>query len=510
MNPFLLLILDGWGHRKDTEHNAISQASTPVWDRWMAQQPFTTLEASGPAVGLPEGQMGNSEVGHLNLGAGRVVWQDYTRIAEAVASDTLGDQKTLSDFMQKCKAADKPLHLMGLTSDGGVHSHVSHLLGLIKCAKAHDLKHVYVHAFLDGRDTPPKSAEPSLAILENYLLAENLGSIVSITGRYWAMDRDARWERTQRAYELLTMGRCEADALSPVAALEQAYAKGQTDEFIEPTAITTADMPTIKMLPDDFVIFANFRSDRARQLTRAFIEPDFDGFERKVKPFTHFLTMTQYDETFDCPVIFEPQHLSNCLGEVLCQNGLRQARIAETEKYAHVTFFFNGGVEAPSKNEERILIPSPKVATYDLDPGMSADAVCEAICKTLEGNSTDVIIANFANADMVGHTGDFKATITAIEALDRCLEKIEASLAKVSGQALVTADHGNAEQMYDDATGQNHTAHTLEKVPLVYLGDKSFTFVADGALTDVVPTLLRLADIEQPEQMTGKCLAKLV
>lgn len=509
MNPFLLLILDGWGHRAQTEHNAIAAANTPTWDRWCSKQPFTTLQASGQAVGLPDGQMGNSEVGHLNIGAGRVVPQDYSRISKAVEEDKLAEQAAFETFVKKAIAANKPIHILGLASDGGVHSHLNHIIGLVKAAHGMGAGEIYAHAFLDGRDTPPKSAIQYLSELEACLHGLGCGHVVSIMGRYWAMDRDRRWDRTQKAYRLLTEGRGEYEALSPVAGLEQAYARGETDEFVAPTAISTPDQPAITICPGDFILFANFRADRARQLTSAFLEPDFDAFTRSVVMHSPLLTMTRYDATFEVPVIFPPMTIKNGLGEILALHKVRQKRIAETEKYAHVTFFFNGGIEAPNPLEERSLIPSPKVATYDLAPAMSAQSVCDEVIKTIETGSADVIIANFANADMLGHTGDFDATVKAIETLDACFAQIEAALEKVKGQALITADHGNAEQMFDPNTDQSHTAHTCEPVPLVYLGPKALQLREGGALTDVAPTLLRLLDIDLPEEMTGESLAEL-
>ncbi|MAZ43631.1 MAG: phosphoglycerate mutase (2,3-diphosphoglycerate-independent) [Legionellales bacterium] len=507
MNPFLLLILDGWGHREEAEHNAIAAAQTPTWDKWCAERPYTTLQAHGSAVGLPDEQMGNSEVGHLNIGAGRIVWQDFTRINQCIEDGKLSEQHNFSEFVRTAIADKKPIHILGLLSDGGVHSHLDHIIGLITSAHKLGASEIYVHAFLDGRDTAPKSAQQYLAQVEACLHGIGCGHVASIMGRYWAMDRDRRWDRTEQAYRLLTEGRGEFEALSPVAALEQAYARGETDEFVSPTVISTPDSPPVRIFPKDAIIFANFRSDRTRQLTRAFIDPDFDSFNRRKQMNCPFLTMTRYDATFNVPVIFPPDVIENSLGQVISENQLKQKRIAETEKYAHVTFFLNGGIEPPFPLEERALIPSPKVATYDLKPEMSAQAVCDEIVKAITNREADVVIANFANADMVGHTGNFDATVKAIETLDSCFAQIETALESVDGQALITADHGNAEHMFDPETDQSHTAHTCEPVPLVYLGSKALQLESGGTLPDVAPTMLKLLEIECPEQMTGKPLA---
>lgn len=501
--PSVLLVLDGWGYREQTEHNAIAQANTPHWDRLWAQCPHTLLSASDEDVGLPDGQMGNSEVGHLNIGAGRVVWQDYTRITRTIADGQLGGNAVLCEQLDTLAASGKALHVLGLVSPGGVHSHEDHIAGLIDFAASRGVQHIYLHAFLDGRDTPPKSAAPSLEKLDSQLRTLGRGQIASIIGRYYAMDRDNRWDRIAQAYDLLTQGKSAFRAPSALEGLTQAYAREETDEFVKATAIEGL----IPLADGDGVLFANFRADRARQLSYALTQKDFSGFSRQACPaLGTFITLTQYDKDLSCAVAFPPQSHEQVLGEVLSEAGLTQLRIAETEKYAHVTFFFNGGVEAPFKGESRTLIPSPKVATYDLHPQMSVEKVADTMAQAIMAQSHDVIIANFANADMVGHTGDFKATCLAIEALDQAIGVLAQALEAVGGQMLITADHGNAECLYDQHTGQSHTAHTRCPVPLLYVGPANIQFASSGALSDIAPTLLALMQLPCPEQMTGKNL----
>lgn len=496
--PLALIILDGWGYREDSQNNAIAHAKKPFWDQLWAKYPHTLISGCGKCVGLPHGQMGNSEVGHLNMGAGRVVYQDLTRIDESLKDKSFFKNDILNQTIHNTIANDKALHVFGLLSAGGVHSSETHIHALLDLLAEKDVKKVYFHAFLDGRDTPPQSAKPSLQKLE--------GKITSIIGRYYAMDRDQRYERTQKAYDLITTGHAAFYADDALQALNMAYARGETDEFVQATLIGK-NYPGV--VDGDAIIFMNFRADRARQITRAFIDPDFHGFAREYWPKTHFITLTEYDETFKVPVLFPKQSLQNILGEYLSEKGLQQLRIAETEKYAHVTFFFNGGIEKPFPLEERILIPSPKVATYDLKPEMSAREVTERLVAEIQQEKFDVIICNFANPDMLGHTGNFDATVNAIEVIDECLAKIIPALLAVSGEALITADHGNAEIMFDHQTQQAHTAHTHELVPLLYIGRKATFIKSNGVLSDIAPTMLTLLNLPIPPEMTGKSLLEL-
>ncbi|MES2217199.1 MAG: 2,3-bisphosphoglycerate-independent phosphoglycerate mutase [Pseudomonadota bacterium] len=508
--PFVLIILDGWGYREDHDANAIAAASKPQWDNLWEHYPHVLISGSGSCVGLPDGQMGNSEVGHLNMGAGRVVHQDFTRIDEAITTGEFFTNPVLNSTLDEIKQENKALHIFGLLSPGGVHSHENQIMALIKLAAQHQLTKVYIHAFLDGRDTPPRSASSSINELTRACTKENCGKIVSLIGRYYAMDRDKRWDRVQEAYDLLTMGSSEYHAETALIGLQMAYERGENDEFVKPTSIHPNQEKPVRVMDGDTVIFMNFRADRARELTQAFIADDFNGFERKLRPrLNKFVTLTEYDQTFKVPVVFAPERLTNILGDYLSHLGLRQLRIAETEKYAHVTFFFNGGVEKPNPNEDRILIPSPKVATYDLQPEMSAPELTDQLVAAIQSKVYDVIICNYANPDMVGHSGNFAATIKAVEAVDSCLTKIIAALKEAGGEALITADHGNAELMFDKNTSQPHTAHTNEPVPVVYYGRKAHPAKTNGILSDIAPTLLYLMGIPIPPEMTGVPLFKL-
>lgn len=502
--PFVLLILDGWGYRQETDYNAIAQAKTPHWDEMWEQCPHSLLSGSGEDVGLPTKQMGNSEVGHTCLGAGRVIYQDLVKINKAIDDGTFYQNKTLQKSLKAAAKKGAKVHLMGLLSEGGVHSHLNHFIATLNLAKALEVKDLYLHAFLDGRDCPPKSAQSSLQVVDRWFKSYGFGKIASLTGRYFAMDRDKRYERTKLAYDMLTKGQAPLSAPDPMAGLLQSYQREVTDEFVEPTIIGTP----VKVEDGDLVIFINFRADRARQLSHALTSKSFNGFEREHQPkLANFVTMTHYDDQLKADVVFKPEKIQKTLGEVIQDNHLTQLRIAETEKYAHVTFFFNGGREDAFKGEERMLIPSPKVATYDLKPEMSAVELTDKLVAMIENQSFDLIVCNYANADMVGHTGNMGAAIAAVETLDKCLGRIKKAIESVHGQALITADHGNVEQMLNVFTGQPHTAHTTELVPLVYLGDKQI-ILKEGGLADVAPTILYLMDLSCPKQMTGKCLAQ--
>lgn len=506
MKKVILIIMDGWGIADPGEGNAISLAKTPVFDHLMRSCPNTTLQASGLSVGLPSGQMGNSEVGHLNIGSGRIIYQDYTRISKAIED---GDFFTVDPFIQaieRCKEKKKSLHLMGLVSDGGVHSHNTHLYALLKLCKIHELKDVYVHAFLDGRDVAPTIGSSQLRELQEEMKNIGVGKIATVSGRYYAMDRDKRWDRTELAYDAITLGQGNL-AKDPIEAVEASYQRNVTDEFIIPTVILENDQPVTKLEHEDSVIFFNFRPDRARQLTHAFMDVDFDGFQRKkICEQLYYVTMTQYDKTItNVTIAYPPESYTNTLGEVIAQKGLHQLRVAETEKYAHVTFFFNGGVEKPNLNEDRALVPSPKVATYDLLPQMSAEGVRDEVLKGISSDRYALIIVNFANSDMVGHTGVIQAAVEAVETVDHCVGEI-LECAKASGyQALVTSDHGNSEKMIDEITKGPFTAHTTNMVPFIYVGDENLT-LQSGILADISPTILDLMEIEKPNEMTGHSL----
>lgn len=508
--PFVLIILDGWGFREDPQYNAIAAAKKPTWDRLWTRYPHTLIQASEAAVGLPSKQMGNSEVGHLNLGAGRVVYQEYTRINRAISTGTFFTNKTLTDSIDLAVKAGKAVHVFGLLSQGGVHSHEDHIHALIELAARRGVKQLYVHAFLDGRDTPPQSAAASIEATENKFAEFGCGRFATICGRHFAMDRDHRWPRVQQAYDAITLGKAPFRTDTADAALAAAYARGETDEFVQATVITPPGTEPVKMSDGDVVVFMNFRSDRARQITRAFIEKDFDGFRRESWPkLAAFVSLTEYNAEFPIPVAFPPERLRNVLGAYLATLGLHQLRVAETEKYAHVTFFFNGGNETPFEFEDRVLVPSPTdVATYNLKPEMSAAQVADEVVKAARGGHYDVVICNFANTDMVGHTGDFDATVKAIEAVDRSLGHILDAVLASGGEMLITADHGNAEQMFDFETGQPHTAHTTNPVPLIYVG-RPATLATNGALEDIAPTLLHLLGVPIPPEMTGRTLVQL-
>lgn len=506
-SPVLLIILDGFGCRAEREDNAIAQASKPNFDRLWKDNPHTLIHASEMEVGLPRGQMGNSEVGHLNIGAGRVVYQEFTRIDRAIEAGYFYTNPALLNAVHKARDNNRTLHLFGLLSDGGVHSHEAHFHAMLELAAREGLRKVCLHVFLDGRDTPPKSAEIYLRRLGDKIQQTGVGHIATMIGRYFAMDRDRRWQRVKAAYDLLTQGRTEFWAESPLAGLEAAYQRGETDEFIKATAILPPDGKPVTMEDGDAVVFLNFRSDRARQLSRPFIEPDFAEFEREVTPrLATYCTLTGYSDDFDVSVAFPPERIKNGLGEYVANLGLRQLRIAETEKYPHVTFFFNGGEEVSFPGEDRVLVPSPDVATYDLKPEMSAYEVTDKLLAAINSKQYNLIICNYANPDMVGHTGDLQAAIKAIETVDTCLGKVvEAQLAN-GGELLVTADHGNAEMMRDVETHQAHTAHTMNLVPLMYIGRRRATLADTGALEDISPTLLKMMGLQQPPEMTGESL----
>jgi len=499
--------MDGWGVGSRVEGNAIARANTPNMDSCLAGYPHCTLVCSGEAVGLPEGQMGNSEVGHLNIGAGRVVYQEFTRINRAVRDKSFFENEVLRESVKHVKEHGAALHLIGLLSDGGVHSHINHLLALLELAARENLRKVFVHAFLDGRDVPPANAKEYFTLLKAKLDELGFGAVATVTGRYYAMDRDRRWERVEQAYNAMVSG-AGFRAETPFEAVDLGYGRGETDEFIRPTVITREDgRPVAGVSDGDAVIFYNFRPDRARELTRAFVDEDFDGFIRRGGcPKVHFTCMTLYDKTIAAPVAYKPQTLDNTLGQVLSDNGIVQLRLAETEKYAHVTFFFNGGVEAPNPGEERILIPSPQVATYDLKPEMSAIEVTDTFLKQLSTDKFGVIIMNYANADMVGHTGVMAAAVGAVETVDRCLGRVIPAVLEKNVTVLITADHGNADEMIDE-NGEVFTAHTTNPVPFLMIRrDAAGVSLRNGSLEDIAPTMLELLDIPKPREMTGRSL----
>ena len=500
--PLALIILDGFGCREETKGNAIAAARTPHLDHLMACCPHTRIGASGMDVGLPDGQMGNSEVGHTNIGAGRIVYQELTRITKSFDEGEALGNPALTAAMENARRPGQALHLMGLLSDGGVHSHIRHLYGLMEMARRFAVERVYLHCFMDGRDVPPTSGTEFIAALQQKIKELGLGQIATVSGRYYAMDRDNRWERVKLAYDAIVNGEGNKDP-DPVAVMQKSYDAGVTDEFIVPTVVTEG----AGIKAGDSVIFFNFRPDRARELTRTLVDPDFAGFEREKGffPLT-YICMTQYDATMpNVEVAYRPESLANTLGEYLSRLGKTQLRIAETEKYAHVTFFFNGGVEAPYEGEDRVLIPSPKVATYDLQPEMSAYAVTDEAVRRIESGRYDVIILNYANCDMVGHTGVFEAAVKAVEAVDTCLGRLLAALEKAGGRAFLTADHGNADQMADE-NGAPFTAHTTNPVPFVAIGFGDIKLRSGGRLADIAPTMLQAMGLPQPEEMTGRSL----
>jgi 2,3-bisphosphoglycerate-independent phosphoglycerate mutase len=504
--PLLLMILDGWGLNPHRKNNAIAQARTPHMTRLCREYPCTDIGTSGMSVGLPEGQMGNSEVGHLNIGAGRTVYQDLTRISKAIVDGDFFSNGVLLDCLRRIRAAGGRLHLAGLLSDGGVHSHNTHLYGLLQLARQEGVE-ALVHCLLDGRDTPPKSGADYLSQLEQEMARLGAGRIATVIGRYYAMDRDNRWDRVARAYHAIVNG-VGSPATSATAAITASYAAAVNDEFVEPAIITDGGRPVGQVRDGDGFIFFNFRSDRAREITRALALPDCPGFDRGERPaLSSYVCMTEYDATFGLPVAFGPESLTNILGEVLSRHGLTQLRIAETEKYAHVTFFFNGGSEEPFPGEERCLIPSPKeVATYDQKPEMSALPVTEELLQRLDGGKYDVIVLNFANADMVGHTGILSAAVKAIEVVDECVGRLTDKVLSLGGRALITADHGNAEIMVDE-NGGPHTAHTTDRVPLILVDDQRRTArLRPGILADIAPTMLEILGIPKPAEMTGASL----
>ena len=505
--PTVLMILDGYGLNPRKDHNAVALAQTPVMDRLMKEYPFVQGQASGLYVGLPDGQMGNSEVGHLNMGAGRIVYQDLTRITKAIQDGDFFENEVLLKAMNQVKEHDSQLHLYGLLSDGGVHSHNTHLYALLEMAKRQGLKKVFVHCFLDGRDTPPESGVEYARQLQDKMEEIGVGKIGVVSGRYYAMDRDNRWDRIEKAYRALTLGE-GVPASSGVQAISDSYAQGVTDEFVVPAVVMEDGKPVTTIQDNDSIIFFNFRPDRAREITRCFCIDDFDKFDRGPRKKVFYACFTDYDVTIpNKEIAFPKVEITETFGEYLAQHHMTQARIAETEKYAHVTFFFNGGVEEPNPGEDRILVKSPKVATYDLQPEMSAPEVCDRFVEAILSGKYDVIITNFANPDMVGHTGVESAAIKAIEAVDKCVGRVVDAILEAGGQMFITADHGNAEQLVDYETGEPLTAHTTNPVPFILVNyDPDYTLREGGALCDIIPTLIEMMGMEQPKEMTGKSL----
>lgn len=509
-SPVVLIILDGWGHREDPADNAIYAAKTPVWDNLWNNAEHTLISGSGLDVGLPAGQMGNSEVGHMSLGAGRVVYQNITRIDAAIADGSFFQNSAYTDAIDKASAAGGAVHIFGLLSAGGIHSHENHIHAAIELAHRRGAKEIYLHAFLDGRDTPPRSALASIQASEQHFQTIGGGRIASICGRYYAMDRDNRWQRVQMAYDMLSQGSASYSASSAEQGLNLAYQRDENDEFVQPTWINSNDGSDATVKDGDAVLFMNFRSDRARELTRCFTEDNFDGFERQCQPkLSAFVTTTEYSSDIKADCAYPPEKLNNVFGNYISNLDKTQLRIAETEKYAHVTFFFSGGREEPFSGEERILVPSPDVATYDLKPEMSAPEVTDNLVEAIESGQYDFIICNYANGDMVGHSGIFDAAVLAVQALDSCLGRVIEAVQNTGGQALITADHGNCEQMLDYDSGQNHTQHTTELVPFIYIGDKQVSLRDNAKLADVAPTMLTLSGIPVPKEMTGQSIVIL-
>ena len=506
--PTVLMILDGYGLNKSCEHNAVCEAKTPVMDQLMSQCPYVSGQASGLAVGLPDGQMGNSEVGHLNMGAGRIVYQELTRITKSIEDGDFFENEELLKAVQNAKEKGTALHMYGLLSDGGVHSHITHVFGLLELAKRQGLEKVYVHCFLDGRDTPPESGKGYVEQLTAKMKELGVGEVGMISGRYYAMDRDNRWDRVEKAYRALTLGEGVNGGEDPAAAVQASYDDGKTDEFMLPTVMQKDGKPVAAIQEGDSIIFFNFRPDRAREITRAFCDPEFAGFERERIQDLTYVCFTDYDETIPNKLVaFKKEEIKNTFGEWLAANHMTQARIAETEKYAHVTFFFNGGVEEPNEGEDRILVKSPKVATYDLQPEMSAYEVCDKLVEAIRSQKYNVIIINFANPDMVGHTGVEKAAIAAIEAVDACVGRAVEAIREVDGQMFICADHGNAERMVDETTGEPYTAHTTNPVPFLLVNaGPEYGLDEGGRLADIVPTLIDLMGMEKPAEMTGRSL----
>ena len=501
----MLMILDGFGENPKKEGNAVKLAKTPNIDRLMKEYPNTKIAASGLAVGLPEGQMGNSEVGHTNIGAGRIVYQELTRITKSIENGDFFSNEELVKAMENCKKNNSKLHILGLVSDGGVHSHIRHLFGLLEMAKRRDIEEVYVHCFLDGRDTPPASAESYIQELEEKMRKKGVGKIATVAGRFYGMDRDKRWNRIQKAYNAIVFGEGNKSG-QVINAIESSYQKEVFDEFVEPTVITNGEKPVATIEDGDSVIFFNFRPDRAREITRAIVDKEFKEFETK-KMNTYFVCFTNYDETMpNVHIAFKKEMIKNTLGEIVSKNGGKQLRIAETEKYAHVTFFFNGGEEKQYEGEDRILVPSPKVETYDMKPEMSAYEVTQKVVEAINSEKYNCIILNYANPDMVGHTGSLSAAIKAVEAVDECVGKVITAIESQKANLIITADHGNAEQMIDYKTGEPHTAHTTNLVPLILISERENVKLREGKLADIAPTLLELMGLEKPKEMTGESL----
>ena len=502
--PVMLMILDGFGINENQKGNAIAVANTPNIDKLMKTWPTTKIHTSGLDVGLPEGQMGNSEVGHTNIGAGRIVYQELTRITKSIEDGDFFSIKELTEAIENCKKNNSNLHVLGLLSDGGVHSHIRHLFAILELAKRKDFENVYVHCFMDGRDTPPTSGESYIAKLEEKMKEKGVGKIATISGRFYAMDRDKRWNRIEEAYNAMVNGIGEK-ATSAIGAIEASYQKEVFDEFVKPTVICNNDKPVAKIENNDSVIFFNFRPDRAREITRTLVDKDFNEFETKNMNL-FYVCFTQYDETMpNVKIAFKPERLENTFGEYISKNGLKQLRIAETEKYAHVTFFFNGGEEKKYEGEDRILVPSPKVETYDLKPEMSAVEVTDNVVEAINSGKYDSIILNYANPDMVGHTGSLEAAIKAVETIDGCVGRVVEAIEKQNGVVIITADHGNAEQMIDYKTGEPHTAHTTNPVPLILVGIEGVK-LREGRLADLAPTMLDIMELSKPQEMTGETL----